>query len=367
MRLMTPRLLTWCRRDISGRPESDQGLSLGLIGGGKGWHSAPTGPLGGKIAAMRAQIAVIAMVLATLPLGACGGPQPPTCGTAGGPPHPEIAGEIIYYCRDWPRVNGGLYVLDVASGRVRALTADLAWNLDGAWSPDGTRIAFQSTREGRDDIFVMNADGNGVRKLTDGRGWNEYPSWSPDGQWITFNSSRDGIAGSGETGYYRDLYLMRADGSGIRRLTRHAGSNNFAAWRPDGRSLAFQSDRAGPWDVYTMELDGSSLQRLTHGGGGFPRWSSDGSRIVFERGTSGGPQSIYWLTVGQDELHRITFGESVPPGDILPDWSPDGRWIVFTRSRSGDAQLFAVRPDGSGLTQLTDGLGYKDLPRWRPI
>ncbi len=316
---------------------------------------------------MRARIAVIAMLLATLPLGACGGAQPSPCDASAGQPHPDIGGEILYYCRDWPAVNGGIYLLNLASGRVRALTSDLAWNLDGAWSPDGTRIAFQSTREGRDDLFVVSLDGGSVRRLTDGRGFNEYPSWSPDGQWISFNSSRDGVAGSSETGYHRDVYVMRADGGGIRRLTRNAASNNFAAWRPDGRTLAFQSDRAGTWDVYTMGLDGSSLQRLTHGGGGFPRWSPDGSRIVFEAGTSDGPQSIYWLTVGQDDLHRATIGESVAPGDILPDWSPDGRWIAFTRSRSGGDEIFVVRPDGSGLTQLTNGPGDKELPRWRPV
>ena len=365
---MQHRLLAAARRHIRGRPGSEQGLSLDQPGAGQGWHSARAGPLGGKIAAMRGGlIGLIAMVLTTLQLAACGGAQTSTCGAAGARPHPDIGGELVYYCRDWPTVNGALYLLDVASGRVRALTSDLAWNLDGAWSPDGTRIAFQSTRDGHDDLFVMNADGGDVRKLTDGRGFNEYPAWSPDGNWITFNSSRDGVAGSGETGYYRDLYVMRADGGGIRRLTKHAGSNNFAAWRPDGRTVAFQSDRGGTWDVYTMGLDGSSLQRLTRGGGGFPRWSPDGSSIVFEAGTSDGPQSIYWLTVGQEELHRVTTGESVGPGDILPDWSPDGRWIVFTRSHRGGADLFAVRPDGTGLTQLTGGPGDKELPRWRPV
>ncbi len=321
---------------------------------------------------MRGRIAVIGMLLAMVPLGACGGAQPSACGAAGGRPHPEIGGEILYYCNDWPAVNGGLYVLDVASGRVQALTSDLAYNLDGAWSPDGTRIAFQSTREGRDDLFVMNGDGGAVRKLTDGRGWNEYPSWSPDGQWITFNSSRDGVPDSGGTLYYRDLYMVRADGGGIRRLTMHSGSNIDAAWRPDGRTLAFRSNRSGTWDIYTMELDGSALRQLTHydrtgGGAGYARWSPDGSRLVFDaRASATGPSFIYWLTVGQDDLHRVTFNESGLQFDGFPDWSPDGGWIVFTRSHNGE-QLFAVRPDGSGLTQLTDGPGYKDLPRWRPV
>ena len=310
------------------------------------------------------------LVLAT-GLASCGGSSSAaTCGVTGSLPHPEVAGEVLYYCTDWPQVNGGIYLLDVATGRVRALTSDLAWNLDGAWSTDGTRIAFQSTREGHDDIFVMDSDGGGVHRLTDGRGFNEYPSWSPDGRWIAFNSTRDGVARSTGTGYYRDLYLMHPDGSDIHRLTSHVGTFNFAAWNPDGRTLAFESDRAGTWDIYTMQTDGSGLEQLTHyaksgGSAGFPRWSPDGSRLVFGASVSGEPASIYWLAVGQGELHRVTFGAPGLQWDGFPDWSPDGRWIVFERN-GNDAQVFVVRPDGSNLTQLTEGPGFKALPRWRP-
>ncbi|TMF93251.1 MAG: hypothetical protein E6I04_15440 [Chloroflexi bacterium] len=79
----------------------------------------------------------------------------------------------------------------------------------------------------------------------------------------------------------------------------------------------------------------------------------------------GEPGSIYWLTVGEEQAHRVTTGVPGLQWDGFADWSPDGRWIVFERKGS-DAQLFAVRPDGSDLTQLTDGRGYKALPRWRP-
>lgn len=309
-------------------------------------------------------------------LASCGGSSSPaTCGTGAGRPHPEIGGEVLYYCSDWPSVNGGLYLLDVATGGVRALTSDLAWNLDGAWSPDGSRIVFQSTRDGRDDIYVMDLSGGRVQRLTDGRGFNEYPSWSPDGQWISFNSTRDGVADSGGTGYYRDLYLMHPDGTDIHRLTIHSGTFNEAAWSPDGRSLAFQSDIGGTFDIYRAGADGSGLQKLTHhegtgGGAGFPRWSPDGTRITFAALAAGQPALIYWLTVGQDnvdqiEPHRVTASVPGLRFDDYPDWSPDGTWIVFERN-ANDSQLFAVRPDGSDLTQLTHGRGVKVLPRWRP-
>ena len=161
---------------------------------------------------MKAVISLVAGVLVLLAVSGCGGTAPATCGAAGARPHPEVGGEVLYYCQAWPAVSGRLFLLDVATGQVRALTAGRAWNLDGAWSPDGARIAFQSTRQGRDDLFVMDVESGGVRRITDGRGFNEYPAWSPDGQWISFNSTRDGASGSGAGAYYRDLYLVRPDG-----------------------------------------------------------------------------------------------------------------------------------------------------------
>lgn len=304
-------------------------------------------------------------------LAACGAPSPSaTCGMGGGRAHPEIGGEILYYCWDQPSVNGGIYLLNVATGEVRALTSDLAWNLDGAWSPDATRIAFQSTRDGHDDIFTMDRSGRHIQRLTDGRGFNEYPAWSPDGKWILFNSTRGGVTDSGGSVYYRDLYLMRPDGTEVHRLTRHVGSFAFAAWSPDGQTLVFQSDRAGSWDLYTIGVDGRGFQQVTNheskaGSAGFPRWSPDGTRIVFGDSISGEPGSIYWLALGERHAHRVTTAVPGLRWDGFPDWSPNGGWIVF--ARNGDqSQLFAVRPDGSDLVQLTDGHGYKGLPRWRP-
>jgi len=320
---------------------------------------------------MRALVAAMAMALAALQLSACGGAQPSSCSPRAIRPHPEIGGELLYTCYAWPAVMGGLYLLDVATGIVRPLTSDSAWNADAAWSPDGGRIAFQSTREGRSDLYLMNVPDRHVRRLTDGVGFNEYPQWSPDGSWISFTSSRAGVNGPvGAGGSHRDVYLVRPDGSDLRRLTSLSGYDGSAVWSPDGSRLAFNSDRRGAFDLYTMTSDGRDQRQLTHheGSGGsaaYPRWSPDGSKIVFNASNPPGDPagaSIYTVPAGGGEATRVTRGY-----DFQADWSPGGSWIVFLGKRRGHTQLFVVRPDGSDLTQLTSEAADKDRPTWRPV
>ncbi len=312
-----------------------------------------------------------ATLVTTLQVTACSSGPAGACGLNSGTPHPEIGGEVLYYCLDQPEVNGGLYLLDVTTGRVRALTSDLAYNLDGAWSPDGSRIAFQSSRDGRDDIYVMDLRSGAVRRLTDGRGFNEYPDWSPDGRRILFSSSRDGVFDPAGTGYYRDIYVMQADGSDSHRLSRHTGIRGGAAWNPDGGSLVFAAAQGDRWDVFTMQADGTSIEQVTNfgwsgGGANYPRWSPDGSRVLyFGAVAKGAPLLIYWQAAGEQQTHAVT-GAGPGQSDLYPDWSRDGKWIVFVRTGNTASQLFAVRPDGAGLTQLTYGSGAKVLPRWRP-
>ena len=104
------------------------------------------------------------------------------------------------------------------------------------------------------DIYVMNADGSGIRKLTHNAAYNAEPAWSPDGRKIAFRSTRNGN---------RDIYVMNADGSGKRNLTRNPAQDGRPSWSPDGRRIAFVSNRDGRLEAHVMNADGSGQRSLT--------------------------------------------------------------------------------------------------------
>ena len=140
-------------------------------------------------------------------------------------------------------------------------------------SPDGTRIAFVSGRDGNDEIYVANVDGRNVRRLTRTAAGEQQPAWSPDSRRLAFTSFRTGDS---------ELFVVGADGSGLTRLTYEPrGDDESPAWSPDGARLAFDSDRDDDWDIYVIGADGTGTTALTVNDDEdtFPTWSPDGSRL----------------------------------------------------------------------------------------
>jgi len=248
------------------------------------------------------------------------------------------------------------------------------------WSPDGQRITFVSHRLGHDgtlstEVYVMNADGSGQRNLT--REWglelDVSPIWSPDWRKIAFVSDPcAAVAGACVT----QIYLMNADGSGLRRVARGGkvrlpGAAGFyalpPAWSPDGRKIAFGSDRDGSVEIYVMNADGSGQRRLTRSPEveGSLAWSPDGRRIAFVSriGDARNPtrrQEIYVMNAdgsGQRKLAR---------DGHAPAWSPDGRKIAFRSDRDGNGEIYVVNADGSGQRRLTRNPTSDGGPLWSP-
>ena len=231
------------------------------------------------------------------------------------------------------------------------------------------RIAFRSERDGNAEIYVMDAvdsdsDGTGdnLVRLTNNIARDVNPEWSPDGSKIAFDSDLDGDA---------EIYLMDPDGSNVDKLTDNAISDSRPTWSPDGSKIAFYSDRDGDFEIYVMNSDGTSVVRLTTSAlqDIDPAWSPDGTRIAFASIRSGTYEIYVMDSVDADSdgkgdnLARLTFTNT--SRDSAPDWSPDGNKIVFeTRRHLVGDEIYVMNPDGSGQTRLTDNLTADDEPAW---
>lgn len=183
------------------------------------------------------------------------------------------------------------------------------------FSPDGTQMVFESRdEEGVDAIYTEHMDGSNKRRLTHSPFYYDYqdPSWSPDGRQITF------VADEAED---REVYVMNADGSNLRRLSRDSTFTFAPQWSPDGRQIAFVSDQSGNQELYVVNADGSGQHRLTY----IPsiwvlsfQWSPDSTRIVFVSEQAGG-RIIYIITVGNHRVRQLTDSDAYNYGAV---WSP---------------------------------------------
>jgi TolB protein len=157
--------------------------------------------------------------------------------------------------------NGNFDIYSVASdgSDAKQLTSSPQDELDPAWSADNGRIAFtvESADGSKRSIWVMNSDGSGQKQLTDAPNFSENPNWSPDGQWLAFDSDR------AERGNF-DVYKMRADGTGVVQLASSLGLDALPAFSPDGTKIVFVSDRAqkDSRKLYVMSADGGTATRL---------------------------------------------------------------------------------------------------------
>jgi Tol biopolymer transport system component len=227
-----------------------------------------------------------------------------------------------------------------------------------SWSPDGTKVALVSDRDGRSDIWVVDRDGSHAINLTQNEAKDHSPAWSPDGQWIAFASLRDAL--------YWELYIMRPDGSDMQRLTWwEDASDLYPTWSPDGTRLAFASKRDGNWEIYSMDRDGLNLARLTFDPADDtnPSWSPDGSRIAFES-TRDGYADIYVMPSLGGEATNIS--QAPLSSEHGPSWSPDGGRIAFYSDRDGEWDIYVMNADGSNVVKLTGDSTNDQVPSWRP-
>ncbi|MFL6764343.1 MAG: Tol-Pal system protein TolB, partial [Sphingomicrobium sp.] len=161
--------------------------------------------------------------------------------------------------------NSDVYVVGAGGGMPQRLTTSPGVDTDPSFSPDGTRIVFESDRGGSQQLYVMNANGSGQRRISFGGGWYASPEWSPDGKWISF--TRRGSDG-------RRIGIIKPDGTGEKLLTTGPGDEG-PSWAASSREILFQrANVGGRSGLYRVALDGSEPRALTlPQGGSDPDWS----------------------------------------------------------------------------------------------
>jgi Tol biopolymer transport system component len=266
------------------------------------------------------------------------------------------------------QLHAELWIMNGDGTQQTQLTHNTTDDLGATWSPDGKTIAFYGNQFVPNSlgelvalppphVFLVDVETGLQTVLTTGR----FPSWSPDGRRIAFDSS----------GPSSKIFVINVDGTGREQIAGQQATRNIRPdWSPSGRQIAFASGPMGNETIYVMNADGSHSTPLTVGNA--PDWSPDGRSILFQR-TSARNSDIYVISADRtdetDETdeRRLT---NYPGNDLDADWSPDGRMIAFERESHGSdtfvQQVFVldVTTPGAEAVPLTSLPSVNGHPGW---
>jgi len=207
-----------------------------------------------------------------------------------------------------------LFQIDPDTHLIIQLTALPSRDGHADWSDDGTKIAFQSRRDGNPEVYIMNSDGTAPRRITHSGGFDGTPRWSPCGTQLTFNTSRHGSP---------DVYIYDLIKEKETRLTNDKAKDYTGDWSPDGKSILFSSDRLGHFQIYTMNWDGSNQTPVIRTPFPLANPSYDASgKFIACSGFKDGNWDIFIITVDGSHIQQVTRTAFNERGPIILDQAP---------------------------------------------
>lgn len=286
--------------------------------------------------------------------------------------------DILFQAQQ-PGGTEDLYALRARDGAIRRLVrADTFSSRSlAAWSPDGRAIAF--TREFGDtaQLYVLDSLSGTPRRIVGGTlGFIAFPDWSPDGTRILFSAGTHERYG---------VYLIGADGSGLRPVLQDTLTYRSPSWSPDGSEFAVSSYRNGRSEIVVVNLTTGARRRVLRPDSAyvdFAQWSPRGNELLMTvyRGTQPlyAPEpreygsSLAVLDLGTGRFIAVTDSRGL---NNYGRWSRDGRWIVFQSNRYESVrsdsvplleslEVYIVRRDGTGLRRLTTNTWFDGHPSW---
>ena len=246
-----------------------------------------------------------------------------------------------------------VYIADYDGANATRITVNRALNINPSWSPDGRTLAYTTYSLSAADIVLSRIfEGLPLQRPARGIGNNFLPVFSPDGTRIAFMSTRDGQA---------EIYVMNVDGSNLRRLTNNPADDATPTWSPSGTQIAFTSGRAGKPQIYIMNsADGSDVRRIDDVEADRPTWSPAPYNEIAYSARTGAWFDVKVYEVATGRRAVLTDGKG---SNESPAFSPTGRHIAFMSTRTGTSQIFTMNRSGKGLRQITRE-GNNQTPAW---
>jgi Tol biopolymer transport system component len=266
---------------------------------------------------------------------------------------PYLRNAILYTSEEF---GGALMAMRPDGSRRVQLTPNQSFYAAPAVSPDGQSIAVAYGGPW-DAIYALDRFGKGLTKLIGGGNFDGTPAWSPDGTKLAFRRQVHGAYGD-----VGRIFVVNRDGTALRQLTPEPTDSNTnpydgdPSWSPDGTRLLFS--RSG--EMSFINADGTGLAS-TGVIGDSPSWSRDGTHIAYQS-INGGNEGI-WVMDMSFTPHQLT---TPVQADQMPRWSADGSQLVFARVESGVYQIYRMKADGSGVTKLSTSTKSDAWPTWSP-